>query len=67
MRTIDINLKNIDMDAVGMTHGAHESSILLASGAKALCHDLNELLDWIKQSLVNILLMKTAILIKKLL
>jgi phosphoglycolate phosphatase len=40
--------KNIKMDAVGMTHGAHESSVLLASGAKALCHDLNELLDWIK-------------------
>jgi phosphoglycolate phosphatase len=42
--------KNINMDAVGMTHGAHESSILLASGAKALCHDLNELLDWIKKN-----------------
>ena len=42
--------KSIDMDAVGMTHGAHESSILLASGAKALCHDLNELLDWIKKN-----------------
>jgi phosphoglycolate phosphatase len=42
--------KNIEMDAVGMTHGAHESSILLASGAKALCHDLNELLDWIKRN-----------------
>jgi phosphoglycolate phosphatase len=42
--------RNIDMDAVGMTHGAHESSILLASGAKALCHDLNELLDWIKKN-----------------
>jgi phosphoglycolate phosphatase len=42
--------KAIDMDAVGMTHGAHESSILLASGAKALCHDLTELLEWIKQN-----------------
>jgi phosphoglycolate phosphatase len=42
--------RNIQMDAVGMTHGAHESSILLASGAKALCHDLNELLEWIKQN-----------------
>jgi len=42
--------RNIEMDAVGMTHGAHESSILLASGAKVLCHDLNELLDWIKKN-----------------
>jgi phosphoglycolate phosphatase len=42
--------RNINMDAVGMTHGAHEGSILLASGAKVLCHDLNELLDWIKQN-----------------
>lgn len=38
----------IDMDSVGMTHGAHEGGILLSSGAKALCHDLNDLLDWIK-------------------
>lgn len=42
--------RNIQMDAVGMTHGAHESKVLLASGAKALCHDLNELLDWIKKN-----------------
>ncbi len=40
--------KAIGMDSVGMTHGAHESEILVASGAKALCHDLNDLLDWIK-------------------
>jgi hypothetical protein len=33
-----------------MTHGAHESDILLASGAKALCQDLNVLLDWIKEN-----------------
>ena len=38
----------IDMDSVGMTHGAHESGVLLASGAKTLCHDLTELLNWIK-------------------
>ncbi|OUS41416.1 hypothetical protein A9R00_01040 [Oleispira antarctica] len=42
--------KAIDMDAVGMTHGAHESDILLASGASALCQDLNVLLDWIKEN-----------------
>lgn len=42
--------KAISMDSVGMTHGAHESEVLLASGAKALCQDLNELLDWIKQN-----------------
>lgn len=42
--------RNIKMDAVGMTHGAHESKILLASGAKALCHDLNDLLEWIKKN-----------------
>jgi phosphoglycolate phosphatase len=42
--------KNIKMDAVGMTHGAHERSILLASGAKALCHNLNDLLEWITQN-----------------
>ncbi len=42
--------KAISMDAVGMTHGAHESDILLASGAKALCQDLNVLLDWIKEN-----------------
>lgn len=38
----------INMDSVGMTHGAHASEILLSSGAKALCHDLNDLLEWIK-------------------
>lgn len=38
----------IKMDAVAMTHGAHSQDILLASGAKALCHDLNDLLEWIK-------------------
>ena len=37
----------INMDSVGMTHGAHAQDILLASGAKALCHDLNDLLEWI--------------------
>lgn len=42
--------KAIDMDSVGMTHGAHDSEILLASGAKTLCHDLNDLLDWIKKN-----------------
>jgi len=42
--------KAIAMDSVGMTHGAHASEILLASGAKALCHDLTELLDWIKEN-----------------
>ncbi len=42
--------KAINMDSVGMTHGAHESDILLASGAKALCHDLTELLGWIKEN-----------------
>ena len=40
----------INMDAVGMTHGAHESEILVASGAKALCHSLNDLLNWIKEN-----------------
>lgn len=40
----------IDMDSVGMTHGAHESEILLASGAKSLCHSLNDLLNWIKEN-----------------
>lgn len=40
----------IDMDAVGMTHGAHKSEILVASGAKALCHSLNDLLNWIKEN-----------------
>lgn len=42
--------KAIDMDSVGMTHGAHQSEILLASGAKTLCHDLTELLNWIKSN-----------------
>ncbi len=42
--------KAINMDSVGMTHGAHESKILQASGAKALCHDLTDLLDWIKEN-----------------
>lgn len=40
--------KEIKMDSVGMTHGAHSNKILLASGAKALCHDLNHLLKWIE-------------------
>ena len=42
--------RDINMDSIGMTHGAHESKILTASGAKALCHDLNDLLDWIKKN-----------------
>lgn len=42
--------KNIDMDSIGLTHGAHESKLLTASGAKALCHDLTDLLDWIKKN-----------------
>jgi len=42
--------RNINMDSIGMTHGAHDSKILMASGAKALCHDLNDLLDWIKKN-----------------
>ena len=42
--------KAINMDSVGMTHGAHESEVLLASGAKALCHSLNDLLNWIKKN-----------------
>lgn len=42
--------KAIQMDSVGMTHGAHESEVLLASGAKTLCHDLNDLLNWIKKN-----------------
>jgi phosphoglycolate phosphatase len=42
--------KAISMDSVGVTHGAHASEILLASGAKSLCHSLNELLDWIKKN-----------------
>lgn len=42
--------RSIGMDAIGMTHGAHKEEILLASGAKALCHDLNELLGWIKNN-----------------
>ena len=42
--------RNINMDSIGMTHGAHDSKILMASGAKALCHDLTDLLDWIKKN-----------------
>lgn len=42
--------RSIGMDSIGMTHGAHANEILLASGAKALCHDLNELLGWIKDN-----------------
>ena len=42
--------KAINMDSVGMTHGAHESYVLLASGAKSLCGSLNDLLDWIKKN-----------------
>ncbi len=42
--------KAINMDSIGMTHGAHASSILLASGAQCLCHDLNDLLNWIKEN-----------------
>jgi phosphoglycolate phosphatase len=42
--------RSIDMDSIGMTHGAHNEEILLALGAKALCQDLNELLGWIKNN-----------------
>lgn len=40
----------IGMDSIGMSHGAHADEILLASGAKALCRDLPELLSWIKRN-----------------
>lgn len=42
--------KAVSMDSIGMTHGAHDSDVLLASGAKALCASLNDLLDWIKKN-----------------
>lgn len=42
--------KAINMDSIGMTHGAHASDVLLASGAQCLCHDLNDLLGWIKKN-----------------
>jgi phosphoglycolate phosphatase len=42
--------KAINMDSVGMTHGAHEREILMASGAKSLCHSLTDLLHWIKKN-----------------
>lgn len=42
--------KAINMDSVGMTHGAHENDVLLASGAKSLCTSLNDLLNWIKDN-----------------
>lgn len=42
--------KSINMDTISMTHGAHDQEILLASGAKTLCHNLVELLNWIKKN-----------------
>lgn len=42
--------KSIGMDAIGMTYGAHGHEILQASGAKALCHNLLEFLNWIKKN-----------------
>jgi len=38
----------IDMDSIGMSHGAHDDEILLKYKPRALCHSLQDLLNWIK-------------------
>lgn len=37
----------LDMDSIGMTHGAHSPQILRDSAPLALCDSLNELKNWI--------------------
>ena len=39
--------KAIGMDSVGMSHGAHDESVLLACGPRAICHSIQELELWI--------------------
>ena len=38
----------INMDSIGMSHGAHDDEVLLACKPRALCHSLQDLLSWIK-------------------
>lgn len=39
----------LGMDSVAMSHGAHDDAVLLACGPQALCHNIEELNQWIKQ------------------
>jgi len=39
--------KAIGMDSVGMSHGAHDESVLLACGPRAICHSIQERELWI--------------------
>ncbi|GGY42145.1 haloacid dehalogenase [Bacterioplanes sanyensis] len=39
---------NAGVDAIAMTHGAHDESILRRHGPVAICHNLTELQHWIK-------------------
>jgi|TARA_R110001583_G_scaffold47798_2_gene149697 phosphoglycolate phosphatase len=39
--------KAIGMDSIGMSHGAHDESVLLACGPRAICHSIQELELWI--------------------
>lgn len=38
----------IGMDSIGMSHGAHDDDVLMACEPRALCHSLQDLLNWIK-------------------
>jgi len=38
----------INMDSIGMSHGAHDDEVLLSCKPQALCHSLQDLLNWIK-------------------
>lgn len=38
----------IQMDSVGMSHGAHDDTVLNKYAPQVLCHSLSDLLNWIK-------------------
>ena len=43
---------NAGVDAVGISHGAHDKEKLLKSSPRALVDDLNQLHDWIRAQAV---------------
>ncbi|MEK9712188.1 MAG: HAD-IA family hydrolase [Thalassolituus sp.] len=49
--TYDLDMaRNIGMDTIGMSHGAHEEDRLCACGALAICHSIQQLKDWIEHN-----------------
>lgn len=47
----DLEMANAaGMDSVGMSHGAHDDAVLLRCKPQALCHNIQELNEWIKNN-----------------